>query len=150
MEGRVNESDEVAAYRHHDDDEDFDEEEVAGLYWLPAELWAMVCEYLGTGDLARLSTTCWTLRSHALAKVRHHTFTPLGTPHHPPPNMPISQLAEKIYLKLFRLFYNLIYKLFLKHCRTVHAAKQHEAGVGVCCDLAGPRVARALRLGRVP
>ena len=74
----VNEGGEVAAY-HHDGD-NYDDAEVAGLCWLPAELWAMVCEYLGTADLARLSTTCWTLRSHAFARVRHHTFTPLGTP----------------------------------------------------------------------
>jgi hypothetical protein len=60
---------------HHDNDDEL-------MCWLPAELWAMVCEYLGTADLARLSTTCWTLRSHAFAKVRHHTFTPLGTPQH--------------------------------------------------------------------
>jgi hypothetical protein len=50
-----------------------------GLFWLPAELWAMLCGFLGTADLARLSSSCWTLRSLALAKVRHHTFTPLGT-----------------------------------------------------------------------
>jgi hypothetical protein len=59
--------------------EAYGDEEVAGLFWLPAELWAMVCGYLDTGDLARLSTTCWTLRSLALSRVRHHTFTPLGT-----------------------------------------------------------------------
>ncbi len=80
----VNEGGEVAAYHHdggnYDDAED--EEEAAGLCWLPAELWAMVCEYLGTADLARLSTTCWTLRSLALSRVRHHTFAPLGTFHH--------------------------------------------------------------------
>jgi hypothetical protein len=56
-------------------EDDYDEDMVG---WLPAEVWAMVCRYLATGDLARLSTTCWGLRSHALARVRHHTFTPLG------------------------------------------------------------------------
>ncbi|ELR11524.1 Fbox domain containing protein [Acanthamoeba castellanii str. Neff] len=48
--------------------EAYGDEEVAGLFWLPAELWAMVCGYLDTGDLARLSTTCWTLRSLALSR----------------------------------------------------------------------------------
>lgn len=43
-----------------------------GELWLPAELWAMVCQSLSTADLARLSSTCWTLRSHALSRVRHH------------------------------------------------------------------------------
>lgn len=46
---------------------------------LPAELWAVVCRYLSTPDLVRLSATCCQLRWHALSEVRSHAPQPLGT-----------------------------------------------------------------------
>ena len=110
-----------------------------GLFWLPAELWAMVCGYLRTGDLARLSTTCWTLRSLALARVCHHTFTPLGTPS--PPRSP-----EWLLQEFMALFYG-DRPHFVDGNRPRHSAEEHAAGVDVRLELAGPRVARPLRLG---
>jgi hypothetical protein len=56
------------------------EQQPVGAEDLPAEVWAMVCAHLDTADLIRLSGTCWLLRVHALAKVKHHTVSPLGMP----------------------------------------------------------------------
>jgi hypothetical protein len=117
-------------------------DEVAGLFWLPAELWAMVCGYLGTGDLARLSTTCWTLRSLALSRVRHHTFTPLGTPTSHLLRSPLLQVNRKI-----NSFIILMDRAHFVHDRPGHWPEEHAAGVDVRLELAGPRVARPLRLG---
>ena len=91
MEGRTKEESDTRVAYHHDNDDEL-------MCWLPAELWAMVCEYLGTADLARLSTTCWTLRSHAFAT------TPSPSSVTPPPSYLIH--FQGYFLCFHSIFFN--------------------------------------------